>query len=215
MAFDLETPLMKTRIAIIEDNGPLREIVSAWLDQAKETTLVGAYETAELALAKLPECKPEVVLVDINLPGMDGIECVRQLKPLLPASQFVMVTVYDDSPRIFQALAAGATGYLLKRANREQLLGAIAEVRRGGSPMSAQIARQVVQFFQQPDTAQLGSLSPREREVLELLARGLLYKEIAECFNSSVYTINAHVRRIYEKLHVNSRSQAIAKLKRH
>lgn len=202
---------MNTRVAIVEDNAPLRRIVSGWLEQAEQMTLVGAYETAERALRELPEQKPDVVLVDINLPGLDGIACVERLKPELPEAQFVMVTVYEDAERIFRALAAGATGYLLKRASREQLLNAIAEVRQGGSPISAQIARKVVQFFQQPARPTSDALSPREREVLELLARGLLYKEIAAQLGSSVYTINAHVRRIYEKLHVHSRSQAIAK----
>ena len=122
-----------------------------------------------------------------------------------------MVTVYEDVQRIFQALAAGATGYLLKRATREQLLGAIADVRRGGSPMSASIARKVVQSFQQQAAPQEKALTPREQEVLSLLARGMLYKEIAAKLDSSVYTVNAHVRRIYEKLHVNTRAQAIAK----
>ncbi len=202
---------MNTRVAIVEDNGSLRRIISDWIVEADELMLVGACETAELAISELPAQKPDVVLVDINLPGVDGIECVRQLKKQLPATQFVMVTMYDDAQRIFSALASGATGYLLKRSSREQLLNAIAEVRRGGSPMSAQIARKVVQSFRQPVSPVSGALSPREREVLDLLAKGLLYKEIAEKLDSSVYTINAHVRRIYEKLQVNSRSQAVAK----
>jgi len=203
---------MNTRVAIVEDNEPLRLIVSGWLEQAEGMTLVGAYEDAERAMSELPAQQPDVVLVDINLPGANGIECVRYLKKHLPAVQFIMVTVYEDAQRIFEALAAGATGYLLKRASRTQLLNAIAEVRRGGSPMSAQIARKVVQSFQRPEAPPQGDvLSPREGEVLAMLARGLLYKEIADQLDSSVYTVNAHVRRIYEKLHVNSRSQAVAK----
>ena len=203
---------MNTRMAIIEDNEPLRRIVRGWLEQTEGMTLVGEYEDAERAMSDLPAQQPEVVLVDINLPGVDGIECVRYLKKQLPTTQFIMVTVYEDAQRIFEALAAGATGYLLKRANRTQLLNAIAEVLRGGSPMSAQIARKVVQSFQRPATPpQDDILSPREREVLAMLARGLLYKEIADQLGSSVYTINAHVRRIYEKLQVNSRAQAVAK----
>lgn len=203
---------MNTRVAIVEDNEPLRLIVSGWLEQAEGMTLVGAYEDAERAMSELPAQQPDVVLVDINLPGANGIECVRYLKKHLPAVQFIMVTVYEDAQRIFEALAAGATGYLLKRASRTQLLNAIAEVRRGGSPMSAQIARKVVQSFQRPEAPLQGDvLSPREGEVLAMLARGLLYKEIADQLDSSVYTVNAHVRRIYEKLHVNSRSQAVAK----
>ncbi|MEI7902213.1 MAG: response regulator transcription factor [bacterium] len=207
---------MNTRVAIVEDNEPLRRIVSGWLEQSEGMTLAGAYEDAERAMAELPAQQPDVVLVDINLPGADGIECVRHLKERLPATQFVMVTVYEDAQRIFQALAAGATGYLLKRASRTQLLNAVAEVRRGGSPMSAQIARKVVQSFLRPEAQPQGdALSPREREVLAMLARGLLYKEIAGQLDSSVYTINAHVRRIYEKLQVHSRTEAVAKFTRH
>jgi len=207
---------MNTRVAIVEDNAPLRRIISGWLDEPEDMTLVGAYENAERAMSELPELNPDVVLVDINLPGADGIACVQHLKGLLPSTQFVMVTVYEDVQRIFQALEAGATGYLLKRASRRQLLDAIADVRRGGSPMSAPIARKVVQSFRQqqevaPEETQGEVLTPREEEVLALLARGLLYKEIASQLDNSVYTVNAHVRGIYKKLHVNSRAQAVAK----
>lgn len=204
---------MKTRVAIIEDNAALRQTFSNWLAHEDGLSLVGAFENAERAMAELPTMKPDVALVDINLPGADGIECVRQLKPKLPNTQFIMVTVYEDAQRIFRALAAGATGYLIKRATREELLAAIADVRRGGSPMSAQIARKVVQSFQQASAPEGEPLSPREREVLELLATGLLYKEIAGKLDCSVYTINAHVRQIYEKLQVHSRSQAVAKFR--
>jgi DNA-binding NarL/FixJ family response regulator len=203
---------MMVRVAIVEDNAALRQTYSNWLSHAEGLTLVGAFDTAERALLELPEQKPDVVLVDINLPGIDGIECVRKLKPRLTTSQFVMVTVYEDAQRIFRALAAGATGYLIKRATREELLAAIADVRRGGSPMSAQIARKVVQSFQRTPP-EGGALSSREREIVELLATGLLYKEIAGQLECSVYTINAHVRSIYEKLQVHSRSQAVAKFR--
>jgi len=203
--------MKKTLVAIVEDNLPLRRIVSDWIDQSEELSLIGAYEDAESAMRELPALAPDVVLVDINLPGADGIACVQYLKNKLPDTQFLMVTVYEDVQRIFQALAAGATGYLLKRATRRQLLAAIADVRRGGSPMSASIARKVVQSFQQQVAPQADVLTSREQEVLSLLARGLLYKEIATQLGTSVYTVNAHVRRIYEKLHVNTRAQAIAK----
>lgn len=202
---------MKTRVAIVEDNDALRRIMCGWIEQADDMIMVGSYENAERAISELPAQKTDVVLVDIDLPGADGIECVRQLKPKLPTTQFVMVTVYEDVQRIFKALEAGATGYLLKRATREQLFDAIADVRKGGSPMSAQIARKVVQSFQPAGKTEDDSLTPREREILGFLAKGLLYKEIAKQFESSVYTVNTHVRRIYEKLHVHSRSQAIAK----
>ena len=204
---------MKTQVTIIEDNSALRQTFSSWLAHEDGLSLVGAFENAERAMAEFSALKPDVALVDINLPGADGIECVRQLKPKLPGTQFIMVTVYEDAQRIFRALAVGATGYLIKRATREELLAAITDVRRGGSPMSAQIARKVVQSFQQASAPEGEPLSPREREVLELLASGLLYKEIAGKLDCSVYTINAHVRQIYEKLQVHSRSQAVAKFR--
>jgi DNA-binding NarL/FixJ family response regulator len=151
--------------------------------------------------------------MDINLPGMSGVECVRQLKPLLPTTQFVMLTVYEDSDHIFNALTAGAAGYLLKQTPRAELVAAIEEVHRGGSPMTSNIARKVVQSFQQtgPSPREMENLSPREQEVLDLLARGFLYKEIAESLTLSVPTVNTYIRRIYEKLQVRSRAQAVAK----
>ena len=164
-------------------------------------------------LKLLPEKPPHVVLMDINLPGMSGVEAVKKLKPLLPGTQFVMLTVYEDADHIYSALAAGATGYLLKQTPREELLRALEDVHRGGSPMTSNIARKVVQSFRQnsAEPADGESLSPREQEVLDLLARGYLYKEIAERLNISVPTVNTYVRRIYEKLHVRSRGQAVAK----
>jgi DNA-binding NarL/FixJ family response regulator len=154
-----------------------------------------------------------VVLSDINLPGMTGIECVRQLKPKMPKTQFLMLTVYDDTERIFQALTAGATGYLVKRASRGELLAAIANVHRGESPMSSGIARKIVKSFQraEPAVSPTAHLTPREKQVLELLAKGHLYKEIADQLHLSVPTVNCYIRAIYEKLQVHSRSQAVAK----
>jgi DNA-binding NarL/FixJ family response regulator len=153
--------------------------------------------------------------MDIKLPGMNGVECVRQLKPLLPQTQFVMHTVYEDSNHIFNALQSGATGYLLKQAAHDELLAAIKYVHAGGSPMTSYIARRVAQCFPntpaQSETDDNQSLSPREREVLEMLARGFLYKEIAEALSISIRTVDTYIRRIYEKLHVRSRAQAVAK----
>lgn len=202
---------MKTRVAIVEDTKELRTTIGEWLSESKDLVLVGSCESTEAALKELPLIKPDIVLVDIKLPGADGIECVRKLKPELPGAQFLMLTVYDDALKIFAALEAGASGYLLKRAKRERLLQAIDEMNSGGSPMSAQIARKVVQSFQRGTPKPDFALSPRETEILKLLAEGLLYREIADNFGSSVYTINAHIRRVYEKLHVHSRSQAVAK----
>ena len=202
-------------VAIVEDDVPAREILAGWIRNAPGFRCVGEFDDAETALAKLPLEKPSVVLFDINLPGMNGIECVRRLKPRLPETQFVMVTVYEDANHIFNALSAGASGYLLKQTRRNELIEALKDVHAGGSPMSSQIARKVVQNFYRNETQTAGGktveLSGREREVLELLARGYLYKEIAEMLKISVQTVNTYIRRIYEKLHVRSRAQAVAK----
>jgi DNA-binding NarL/FixJ family response regulator len=201
-------------VAIVEDDVPAREILAGWIRNADGFRCAGEFDDAETALAKLPHEKPSVVLFDINLPGMNGIECVRRLKPRLPDTQFLMVTVYEDANHIFNALSAGASGYLLKQMRRSELLDALKDVHAGGSPMSSQIARKVVQSFRRNETESDGEtveLSPREREVLELLARGFLYKEIAEMLKISVQTVNTYIRRIYEKLHVRSRAQAVAK----
>jgi DNA-binding NarL/FixJ family response regulator len=201
-------------VAIVEDDVPAREILADWIRQAEGFSCAGEFDDAETALSQLPNEKPSVVLFDINLPGMNGIECVRRLKPRLPDTQFLMVTVYEDANHIFNALSAGASGYLLKQMRRSELLDALKDVHAGGSPMSSQIARKVVQSFRRNETESDGGtveLSGREREVLELLARGYLYKEIAEMLKISVQTVNTYIRRIYEKLHVRSRAQAVAK----
>ena len=202
-------------VAIVEDDVPAREILAGWIRNADGFRLAGEYDDAETAISRLPIEKPSVVLFDINLPGMNGIECVRKLKPRLPDTQFVMVTVYEDANHIFNALSAGASGYLLKQMRRNELLDALKDVHAGGSPMSSQIARKVVQNFYRSETQDASGetieLSGREREVLELLARGYLYKEIAEMLKISVQTVNTYIRRIYEKLHVRSRAQAVAK----
>ncbi len=203
---------MKIRVSIIEDDAPLRAIFVEWLRQAEGLEFVGEYPDAESALQRIAGDRPDVVLSDINLPKLNGIECVRRLKPQMPATQFMMLTVYEDTDKIFDALAAGATGYLLKQTTREELLAAVRDVMVGGSPMTSNIARKVVQSFQrqpaaEPDTA----LSPREWEILDLLARGYLYKEIAAKLGIAEPTVNSFVRRIYEKLHVHSRAQAVAK----
>jgi DNA-binding NarL/FixJ family response regulator len=196
----------------VEDDTQARKILAGWVSHAPGFRLAGDWGTAEAALAALPEEKPNVVLMDINLPGISGVDAVKKLKHLLPATQFVMLTVYEDADHIYNALSAGATGYLLKETPRHELLSAIEEVFRGGSPMTSNIARKVVQSFGQSRAASGGEdLSHREQEVLDLLARGYLYKEIAERLNISVPTVNTYVRRMYEKLHVRSRAQAVAK----
>jgi DNA-binding NarL/FixJ family response regulator len=188
--------------------------LKSWLVDADGVEFVSGFECAEESLAQLPSQAPDVVLMDIKLPGMSGVDCVRQLKPEMPKTQFVMYTVYEDFIHIFDALQSGATGYLLKQAAPDELLAALKYVYAGGSPMTSYIARRVAQCF--PDVRAKSEtddhllLSPREREVLDMLARGLLYKEIAEALSISVRTVDSHIRRIYEKLHVRSRGQAVA-----
>lgn len=206
--------IVNIHVAIIEDDASIRQIISGWLKNSKGFSFAGDFADAEAALAGMGELKPDVVLSDINLPGMSGIECVRQLKPQLPTTQFLMLTVYEDAEHIFDALAAGASGYLLKRTTRKGLLEALTEVHGGGSPMTSGIARKVVQSFQQPakvEAPETAELSQREREVLDLLARGYAFKEIADMLNIGVTTVSTYIRRIYEKLHVRSRGQAVAK----
>lgn len=205
-------------VSIVEDDARVRGIYAKWLNQASGFRLVSQHGDGQEALTALPQEKPEVVLMDINLPGLNGVECVRQLKVQHPAMQFIMITVYEDPDRVFNALTAGATGYLLKQTPRDALLAAIRDVHRGGSPMSSAIARKVVQIFQNSPTpasgaasAELQQLSQRETEVLDLLARGYLFKEIAESLKISEYTVDTYLRRIYEKLHVHSRGQATAR----
>jgi DNA-binding NarL/FixJ family response regulator len=204
---------VKIAVSIVEDDTPTRGILADWLRESDDFRCIGVHNNGESALAAVPEEKPSVVLMDINLPGISGIECVRRLKPQMPRTQFVMLTVYDDPEHIFKALTSGACGYLLKRVPRTELLAALKDVHVGGSPMSSNIARKVVQSFQRFNSSALEDedLSPREREVLELLARGYLYKEISDALHISVPTVNTHIRHIYEKLHVRSRSQAVAK----
>lgn len=204
---------MSIIVSIVEDDATARGMLANWIRRAPGFRCAGAHGSGEAALATLSAEKPTVVLMDINLPGMTGIECVRRLKPLLLETQFVMLTVYEDADHIFNALVAGASGYLLKRTPREELLAALKDVHAGGSPMSSNIARKVVQSFQRIGAQKSNEedLSPREREVLALLARGFLYKEIAESLQISVPTVNTYIRRIYEKLHVRSRSHAVAK----
>jgi DNA-binding NarL/FixJ family response regulator len=201
------------KVSIVDDEPDLRENIAGFVDAAKGIRCVSAYPSGEEALAHLPQDQPDVVLMDINLGGMSGIECVRQLKPRMPAVQIVMLTVFEDTEKIFSALAAGASGYLLKRLEPAKLLEAIREVHAGGSPMSAPIARKVVQSLQAAPARSNDNagLSPREREVLNGLAEGQTYKQIADRLGVSIHTIRNYIRRIYEKLHVQSRTEAVAK----
>jgi RNA polymerase sigma factor (sigma-70 family) len=204
-------------VSIVEDNDKLRGTLERVLNRADGFRCVSQYASAEDALKDLPDVKPDVVLMDINLPGMNGVECVRQLKKTAPGIQVMMLTVYEDTENIFDALAAGANGYMLKRTPGKELLEAIQEVQRGGSPMTAHIARKVVQSFQQSAAASASAtenLSEREQQVLDLLSRGLMYKEIADKLGISYETVHTYIRRIYEKLQVRTRTEAVAKFLR-
>jgi DNA-binding NarL/FixJ family response regulator len=204
---------MPIKVAIIEDDNWIRENLADRIRQTDGFACMGSYRTGEEAVERLPSQAPDVVLMDINLPKMNGIECVRQLKALIPSAQVLMLTVYEDSDKIFNSLLAGASGYLLKRTPQAEILEAIADVHRGNSPMTGHIARKVVQYFNQRggvDT-EVEKLSPREREVLEHLARGIPYKEIASSLAVSIDTIRVHIKGIYGKLHVHSRGEAVAR----
>ena len=208
---------MPIAISIVEDNDQLRGTLAKVIGRAEGFRFASDYASAEDALAGLPKVKPDVVLMDINLPGINGVECVRKLKTLLPQTQVMMLTVYEDTENIFNALAAGANGYMLKRTPTKELIEAIREMQRGGSPMTTHIARLVVQSFQKPAAApaaggkDMPELSEREQQVLDLLARGLIYKEIADKLNIGYETVHTYIRRIYEKLQVRTRTEAVAK----
>jgi DNA-binding NarL/FixJ family response regulator len=207
---------MSISVSIVEDNDQLRATLARVLNRADGFRCLSHYANAEDALKDLPRVRPDVVLMDINLPGMNGVQCVRQLKVLLPQIQVMMLTVYEDTDNIFNALAAGASGYMLKRTSSKELLEAIQDVQRGGSPMTMHIARKVVQSFQHTAaTAQpTENLSEREQQVLDCLSQGLMYKEIAEKLGISYETVHTYIRRIYEKLQVRTRTEAVAKFLR-
>ena len=208
---------MPISISIVEDNDQLRATLAKVIARADGFRFATDYASAEDALADLPKVKPDVVLMDINLPGINGVECVRKLKALLPQTQVMMLTVYEDTENIFNALAAGANGYMLKRTPTKELVEAIREMQRGGSPMTTHIARLVVQSFQKAAAPapvpgdNLSVLSEREQQVLDLLAQGLIYKEIAEKLSIGYETVHTYIRRIYEKLQVRTRTEAVAK----
>src|SRR3954447_24656596 len=204
-------------VSLVDDEKLLRGSIATFVNGSPGFRCVSAYSTAAEALKGLPQDKPDVVLMDINLGGMNGIECVEHLKRLVPTMQIIMLTVYEDTDQIFRALAAGAAGYLLKRSSPTKLLQAIREVHGGGSPMSSSIARKVVASFQKSNqmSDKQAHLSPREEMVLSCLAKGLTYKEIADQLAISIDTIRTYLRRIYEKLHVQSRTEAVAKYLSH
>ncbi|MBK6827994.1 MAG: response regulator transcription factor [Chitinophagaceae bacterium] len=201
------------QVAIVEDIREIKEGLELLIDSSEGFRCIKTYSNAEEAMEDLPQINPDVVLMDINLPGINGIEAVRVLKPKIPATQFIMSTVYEDDENIFESLKAGASGYLLKKTAPSKILESITEVFNGGSPMSSQIARKVIGSFQQKNSIDDSSLlTQREKEILKLLARGLRYKEIAAELTISIDTVRTHTRHIYEKLQVQSRIEAINKV---
>jgi len=204
---------MSISIAIVEDLDVVRNGLKDFISLSTDFLVVGSYKTGEEALQKLPEIRPDIVIMDINLPGMNGIECIRQVKDKSPSTQFMMFTVYENDEKVFEALKAGASGYLLKNTGLLQIAESVQELHEGGSPMSANIARKMVNLFRDSDkkTPFLDLLSNREKEILQLLAKGLLYKEIAEQLNITTGTVRIHIHKIYEKLHVQNRTEAINK----
>lgn len=200
------------RIGIVEDSAEVAETWIQLLGEHPGYQCVGTFNSGEDALQKLPDLEPDVVLMDISLPGMSGIECVSRLKRKLPRTPILMVTVHSDNDRLFQALKAGANGYLLKRATPDELVDAIDEVLNGGAPMTGEIARRVIEAFSCPPAAADCNLSGREKEVIELLARGYSDKEIAEQLKIGFTTVRSHLGHIFAKLHVRSRMEAVSKL---
>jgi DNA-binding NarL/FixJ family response regulator len=203
-------------VSIVEDIQDIRESLQQLIEASDNFLCLSAYSNAEDAVKDLPAVKPDIVLMDINLPGMNGIECIRRVKTACPQLQFMMFTIYEDSEQVFDALAAGASGYLLKKTPRDKILPSIQELYEGGSPMSTQIARKVVSYFQKEKEASNNEaqLSAREIEVLELLSKGFVYKEIAVRLNIATGTVRQHIHKIYEKLHVQNRTEALNKFYR-
>jgi DNA-binding NarL/FixJ family response regulator len=204
-----------TKVAIVEDSRSTRQSLEAVINLSRDYRCVCACASAEEALRELPLHQPEIVLMDINLPGMSGVKCVAQLKNLLPQVRVIMITVYRNPDLVFGALRAGACGYLLKRSSPDQVLNAIREAQEGGAPMTGEIARQVITYFQSQTRVEdeVETLTAREQEVLELLAKGYSNKEIASRLSVSVPAIRWHLTHIYQKLHVQSRTQAVSKFR--
>jgi len=204
---------MSITLAIVEDLDEVRDGLKNFISLSNDFKILDTFKTAEEAVHDLPQLKPDIVIIDINLPGINGIECIRQVKSKIPNTQFMMFTVYENDEKVFEALKAGASGYLLKNTGLVQLIESLKELYNGGSPMSANIARKLVTLFRsgQKEKTNLEILSNRENEILQLLAKGLLYKEIADQLTISVSTVRQHIHHIYEKLHVQNRTEAINK----
>jgi len=207
--------MVNIRVSVVEDIPDIREALRLLIEQSPGFTFVSAYEEGEESVPGLLREKPDIVIMDINLPGMTGIECVRQIRNAAPVIQFMMFTVYENDEQIFSALAAGATGYLLKKAPPHKILEALRDLYDGGSPMSAAIARRVIVSFRKPPALNLPAdfgLTPREQEILDLLSRGLLYKEISDQLGTTTGTVKQQIHKIYEKLQVQNRTEALNKV---
>jgi DNA-binding NarL/FixJ family response regulator len=201
------------KTCIVEDLAEIRAGLSEFLSQDGRFEVLATYSDAETAVEELEAWQPDIVIMDINLPGMNGIECIRKVKLSCPHTQFIMYTIYEDDEKVFDALMAGASGYLLKKTSLDKLCDALIELKQGGSPMSTQIARKVINRLQSFESAnKMDVLSPRENDVLQYLAKGLLYKEIAEKLQISTSTVGQHIHKIYSKLHVQNRAEAINKM---
>jgi len=200
------------KVAIVEDDEDIRNNLAELITDTSNLDLTGTYEDGSSALEGIPRAKPNVVIMDIQMPGVDGVECVRELKAALPDVNFLMLTAYEDSDRLFESLKAGASGYLLKRTSPTRLLQAIQELHAGGSPMTPQVARRVVQFFSRlTKNSDLAQLTPGQKKFLDELARGYSFKEIADHLDISVDGVRSFSRKVYEKLHVHSRTEAVIK----
>ena len=204
---------MAINVAIVEDLKEIRDALQSFISIDKDLSLTGCFSNAEEATEQLPILQPDIVIMDINLPGMSGIECIRQVKPFCPACQFMMFTVYEDDEKVFEALKAGASSYMLKKHGSQKIIEALKELYAGGSPMSADIARKVVSAFHanEKHSGPNYHLTRRESDILQLLAKGMLYKEIAQQISISNNTVKQHIHNIYEKLHVQNRTEALNK----
>ena len=202
---------MSITICIVEDLDEVREGLRQFISLNPAFNVLDTFSTAEEALYEIPRLKPQIVIMDISLPGMNGIECIRQVKDKSPATQFMMFTVYENDEKVFEALKAGASGYLLKNTGLVQIIEALKELHNGGSPMSANIARKLVTVFRDKENETIEVLSKRENDVLQLLSKGLLYKEISDQLSISTGTVRQHIHHIYEKLHVQNRTEALNK----
>ena len=202
---------MAIRVSLVEDDAELRATIRDFVMTAQGLEFVSGYGSAEEAIAKLPGDRPDVVVMDIRLPGLSGIECVEALRRVVPQVKVLMLTVFEDGDQLFQAIAAGASGYLLKSTDPKRLLASIHEVHAGGSPISSSVARKMVDYFRmtRPLAPVAGTLSEREEATLKLLAEGLMYKEIAERLGVSMASVRTYLHRVYEKLHVSNRTEAI------